>query len=95
MEPEREDKARGRRALATLGLWRKDSFPGWEDARGRNAMASFLLEGSSPFSTVVVPFRVTGPAIFEMKTSLSFGPLNEVGERLDCFVSTQGNVATQ
>lgn len=37
-EPEREETARGRADEAALELWKKESFPGWEEARGRSAI---------------------------------------------------------
>lgn len=38
MEPDCDETARGRRDEFSLELWKKVSFKGWEEARGRNAM---------------------------------------------------------
>lgn len=38
MEPDCDETARGRRGEFSLELWKKVSFKGWEEARGRNAM---------------------------------------------------------
>lgn len=38
MEPDCDETARGRRDEFSLELWKKLSFKGWEEARGRNAM---------------------------------------------------------
>lgn len=45
MEPEREETARGRTGEAALELWKKESFPGWEEARGRSAMVGSCQRG--------------------------------------------------
>lgn len=37
-DPDREETARCRIDEAALVLWKKESFPGWEEARGRSAM---------------------------------------------------------
>lgn len=69
IEPDREELARGRVAKAALGLWKKESFPGWEEARGRSDMVGSCWQGA-PFIAVIVCCRKCTVPLWKMCSSL-------------------------